>query len=198
MKRSATTQGGSKAGALPLLGGHLALDFTNTVDWRLLAEPEEHLVDYAALLDWAGHVGLLDPAAPSELREAAYRLFRAEACGTAPPADDLAVLNRALLRFPRRGELVRLGEAYAWRSAAPVEPLTRPVERVVQAVGELLLAPERTRIRLCEGAGCGWLFLDTSPSRRRRWCSMEGCGNRAKARRYYERRRDSRPTSGSQ
>ena len=34
---------------------------------------------------------------------------------------------------------------------------------------------------------CGWLFLDTSRSGRRRWCSMQSCGNRAKARRFYAR-----------
>jgi predicted RNA-binding Zn ribbon-like protein len=44
----------------------------------------------------------------------------------------------------------------------------------------------------CEGEGCSWLFLDTSRNRSRRWCSMEDCGNRAKARRHYERRQKAR------
>jgi predicted RNA-binding Zn ribbon-like protein len=52
----------------------------------------------------------------------------------------------------------------------------------------LLTAPELQRVRACPGLGdCGWLFLDTSKSGRRRWCSMEGCGSRAKMRRYYAR-----------
>jgi predicted RNA-binding Zn ribbon-like protein len=41
--------------------------------------------------------------------------------------------------------------------------------------------------RLGECPSCGWLFLDTSKNRRRRWCSMATCGSRDKARRYYER-----------
>ncbi|MDR0358582.1 MAG: CGNR zinc finger domain-containing protein [bacterium] len=42
-------------------------------------------------------------------------------------------------------------------------------------------------MRRCPGRGCGWLFLDASG--RRRWCSMQTCGSRAKMRRLYERRR---------
>ena len=48
------------------------------------------------------------------------------------------------------------------------------------------------RMKSCPGAHCGWLFYDTSRNRSRRWCNMDGCGNRAKARRYYERQRTTR------
>jgi predicted RNA-binding Zn ribbon-like protein len=41
-------------------------------------------------------------------------------------------------------------------------------------------------VRAC--GGCGWLFLDTSKNHSRRWCSMDACGNQAKARRHYRRR----------
>jgi predicted RNA-binding Zn ribbon-like protein len=62
---------------------------------------------------------------------------------------------------------------------------------VVLAAADLLTSGDRARIHECAGPGCGWLFLDTSRNRRRRWCTMQGCGNRAKARRFYERARDS-------
>jgi len=45
------------------------------------------------------------------------------------------------------------------------------------------------RLKLCEGHDCAWLFLDTSKNGRRRWCSMATCGNSAKARRHYQKRR---------
>ena len=41
------------------------------------------------------------------------------------------------------------------------------------------------RVRIC--GHCGWLFLDLSKNHSRRWCSMEDCGNRAKAKRHYRR-----------
>ena len=43
------------------------------------------------------------------------------------------------------------------------------------------------RIRIC--ANCRWLFLDEAATRSRVWCDMAVCGNRQKARRHYQRRR---------
>jgi predicted RNA-binding Zn ribbon-like protein len=60
------------------------------------------------------------------------------------------------------------------------------------AAAELLVSDIRAQIHECGGEGCGWLFLDTSRNHRRRWCTMQGCGNRAKARRFYERTREGR------
>jgi predicted RNA-binding Zn ribbon-like protein len=53
----------------------------------------------------------------------------------------------------------------------------------------LLTGPELGRVKQCPGplGDCGWLFLDTSKNRSRRWCSMEGCGSEAKMRRRHER-----------
>ena len=45
------------------------------------------------------------------------------------------------------------------------------------------------RTRCCAHPDCMRWFVDTSKSGRRRWCSMERCGNRAKAQRHYERTR---------
>jgi predicted RNA-binding Zn ribbon-like protein len=44
-------------------------------------------------------------------------------------------------------------------------------------------------VRVCGADNCDWLFLDESKSRSRQWCNMAVCGNRAKARRFYRRRR---------
>jgi predicted RNA-binding Zn ribbon-like protein len=54
---------------------------------------------------------------------------------------------------------------------------------------ELFGGPARSRIHTCEGEGCAILFLDLSRSGGRRWCSMSGCGNRAKARAFRKRGR---------
>ena len=52
-----------------------------------------------------------------------------------------------------------------------------------------LLELDRDRIRACAGHDCVLHFYDTSRAGKRQWCSMAGCGNRAKARRHYERSR---------
>jgi predicted RNA-binding Zn ribbon-like protein len=59
---------------------------------------------------------------------------------------------------------------------------------VARAAAELLTSEHVERVRECEDDhGCGYLFIDQTKNHSRRWCSMESCGNRAKARRHYAR-----------
>ena len=53
----------------------------------------------------------------------------------------------------------------------------------------LLTSPEVAALHQCEDAACGWVYLDTSPRRNRRWCVAADCGNRNRARRFYARQK---------
>lgn len=44
-------------------------------------------------------------------------------------------------------------------------------------------------IRKCANPECGIFFHDVSPKKNRKWCSMELCGNNAKARAFLDRSR---------
>ena len=59
--------------------------------------------------------------------------------------------------------------------------------RIAQAAAELLTSPDLQRVRRCDASNCRWLFLDKSKNHSRRWCDMKICGNREKARAYYQR-----------
>ena len=87
--------------------------------------------------------------------------------------------------FERRTLVWRDGE-WGWETA-PVSPLDRPAQMLLDDALDLLTSGQRVGRRA--GERCGWLFVDTSKNHSRRWCSMAGCGNRAKARRHSERRR---------
>ncbi|MFK3978907.1 CGNR zinc finger domain-containing protein [Micromonospora sp. NPDC050397] len=52
-----------------------------------------------------------------------------------------------------------------------------------------LLRQQPARIRRCGNPECVLHFYDTSRNGTRRWCSMDGCGGRAKAARHYRRHR---------
>jgi len=164
--------GEARAAALPLVGDHVALDFTNTVDWRDRPDRLDHLPSYEILIAWARHAGLLDRAEAAslqrraarepalarsflqralDLREASYRLFCAEAGGKPADPDDLATLNEMLRQSRQQGEIIRTGGGYAWRSTAETEPLARPVELLAQASSELLLSPELKRVAIVRG-----------------------------------------------
>jgi predicted RNA-binding Zn ribbon-like protein len=189
----------------------LCLAFANTAGWHASERPVEWLVGYDRLVEFgvdAAALGadsarrLLDaararPAAAERtlgealaLREAAYRLFSAVAAGATPTAADLGTLNAALADALPRLALV-LGDdgvAAAWTGAG--DELDRPLWPIALSAAQLLVSGDlHVRLRECANHPCGWLFVDHSRSRTRRWCAMQGCGNRVKARRHYARRR---------
>lgn len=182
------------------VGGALALDFVNTVGWRASGQPEERLGSWTDLREWARAAGLdgrrggrQPPRDELEklraLRESLYRLFVALASKRRPPPGDLARLNRALSSAPERNRLAASGGRVVWHERGRGSEADRIIWAVARSAAALLTEEAPERIKICEGDGCGWLFLDTSRAGARRWCSMSDCGNRAKARRHYERRR---------
>jgi predicted RNA-binding Zn ribbon-like protein len=192
------------------IGGRLCLDFANTVDWRRRAEPEELLPDYLGLVDWSVRAGTLSPtearrlaeavrkhpraaaaafAKALVLREAFYRTALAHARGEIPPELDLVQVVYSYAEAVEEARLRVDGASYEWTFDESAGDLDRPWWPVAVSAVELLTSPELAQVRECEGSGCGWLFLDESRSRTRRWCSAAGCGNRERVRRYYERAR---------
>ncbi|MHB1265173.1 MAG: CGNR zinc finger domain-containing protein [Gemmatimonadaceae bacterium] len=69
-------------------------------------------------------------------------------------------------------------------------------DRLAWQAMALVTGDELRRAHLCAGDDCGWLFLDGSKAGRRRWCDMATCGNVAKARRHYQRKREVRGAGG--
>jgi predicted RNA-binding Zn ribbon-like protein len=189
------------------LTGQLSLDFANTVDWRTSERPQELINSYADLLRWSRHTGLLTerearrlareaelhPAAANkvldgalQLRETLYRIFSATAQGRHAEANDLRSLNEKLSDALSRLRVGPVPDGYSWQWAETENDLSRMLWPIVRAAGDLLTSGELQMLRQCPGAGCSWLFVDTSRNKSRRWCDMTTCGNRAKARRHYE------------
>jgi predicted RNA-binding Zn ribbon-like protein len=188
----------------------VCLAFANTLSWRGRAAPVEALRDVSDLLRWtagsagiAGHVvgGLENrlrahPAAAAALfaeaialREVMYRAFRAVACGEQVVDQDLAALNRALAVAPPRHRIAATGAGYGWQIGPAEISAPMLLAPVLWSAGDLLASDRRRRVRLCANEQCLWLFLDESKAGTRRWCDMASCGNRAKARRHYQRTR---------
>ncbi len=60
---------------------------------------------------------------------------------------------------------------------------------VLASMVHTLQTVSKERIRTCEHEDCILHFIDTSKSGKRRWCSMETCGNRHKAAEFYARKK---------
>ena len=102
----------------------------------------------------------------------------------------LATLNSLLDRGPRvelRPTLAGIEVAHRHPDDDPTgEALARAAAPLVEAIA----TGHTDRFRICANDVCRWAFEDSSRARRRRWCDMATCGNRAKVRRYRSRRRD--------
>jgi predicted RNA-binding Zn ribbon-like protein len=198
----------SAAAQVRLVGGRLALDFVNTVDMHHGEERVERLLGYGDLVDWAEHAGSLDAAEAPALRRAAAEqpdraqavldravalreaLYRALSAATQPEAvapADLALLNDALREMQGHRRLAPSAEGLDWTWDEDPKALDRPLWPVLRDAAELLTSDAVHAVRECGMDDCDWLFLDLSRNGRRRWCSMDTCGNRAKARRHYHR-----------
>jgi predicted RNA-binding Zn ribbon-like protein len=190
-----------------LVGGAPCLDFANSVDWECDGrERPAHADVLAAPADLAilgARLGLAPATAPPlvdgrelaaarSLRRAVHNLFAAIASNRAPDADSIAQLKDSYAEAIAAAQLTAGDDG--WRLDWPEDDPRRI--RFAVAVNALDLLRDDTqlaRMRICPGNNCGWLFVDATG--RRRWCSMEVCGSRAKMRRLYERQRQSRDAS---
>ena len=122
------------------------------------------------------------------LRDAISRICSAVIKGWEAPGGDVALLNRELAAARARERVVPGEKGFAWEWERPAPGLDRMLWPVVRSAAELLTSPDLVFTRECQGEDCGWLFLDTSRNRTRRWCDMSDCGNLAKVRRFRRRR----------
>jgi predicted RNA-binding Zn ribbon-like protein len=194
--------------SLRLVGGHLALDFANTVEGTPEGEMErEHLFGYEDLVFWGYRVGLLSEedserllrerqqrpakadaiyAQALEFRGHLYVVFRAVAKGDSPPAERVEALRWFECEALSHAKLVPIGDGgFKWEWAIGGE-LAGMLWPVAHSATELLTSGPLGRVKSC--VGCNWLFVDQSRNKSRRWCTMEECGIHAKMRRYIARR----------
>jgi predicted RNA-binding Zn ribbon-like protein len=183
---------------IPAPAADLCLAYANTRYWRDRQTPVEELNGPDDLLHWAGKAERLPPemlerfaqSAPMfaeaiRLREAIHRCFAATASGRAVNEPDLAALNDMFAQAPAR-QRVRVG---GWDVGTPEPTAAALLAPVLWSAADLLVGEQLGRVRQCANPDCGWLFLDSSKSGNRRWCSMSACGNRAKAHRHYLRQK---------
>jgi predicted RNA-binding Zn ribbon-like protein len=93
--------------------------------------------------------------------------------------NEAASASRLRMRFGRDGKARLEPEA-----AGPVGAMGRLVASLYSAMQD----ESWERLKLCTDDNCRWAFFDRSRNHSSRWCSMESCGNRAKARRFRQKR----------
>ncbi|GAC1042861.1 CGNR zinc finger domain-containing protein [Rhizobium sp. No.120] len=186
------------------VGDALGLDFLNSVATPV-DTPIDWIGDGEGLLRWLEQADLVpretlaamrEQALPGELDKVAdqarslrewFRAFVNSHKGkplTSDALNNVEPLNRLLERdegFSRivarksgEGSELSFQPMRKWRSP---ESLLLPIG---EALGRFVCTEDFSDVKACEGHACTLMFVDHTRGRRRRWCSMAMCGNRAK------------------
>lgn len=205
------------AGNLTLLGGRLCLDFVNTVEWWGKEGPFEYLKTTHDLIAWGRHADILNDKEAKilsqkadeyrseadrvlnrgiKLRENIYHLFSAIAAGNKPAAKTLIIFNKHLAGTMRSVRILEGQKGFHWDATGDKNKLDWFLNPIIYSAADLLVSDELKKVKSCFNPFCGWLFLDSSRNRSRRWCDMKDCGNRAKANRFYNKKQKNKGQSG--
>jgi predicted RNA-binding Zn ribbon-like protein len=192
---------------LPIVAGHLALDFANTVDDPLGPARFDHAATYAELVRWAMRTQVITRARASrllrvaaghpqdaavattsahELRDALNQTFGAVADGAPDTPRQWTRLRPFVadaLATAALDDSDPTGPHWAWTQTGDLAVVLHPI---ASAAADLLVSDQLRRVKRC--ARCPWLFLDSSKNRSRRWCDMNDCGTAQKIERYVARR----------
>ena len=124
-----------------------------------------------------------------KLRETIYRLFAANIASQNPLKEDLSILNKNLSQAMKKSQIIRTKDGYTWDINGNKTGLDWILNPIVHSAVEILVSDEMHKVKACADSACGWLFIDVSRNRSRRWCDMKDCGNRAKVNRFYQKKK---------
>jgi predicted RNA-binding Zn ribbon-like protein len=189
-----------------LVGNNLCVDFVNT-RVRENDAPKELLESFEDLIAWAARANLSDlsqakamlqdwsgrPKAAQVLKLALN--FRETLRGMVLEAERGAAIKPAVVESINMimkeengyAEVVRTEEGFEKLFRADFSDPGQLLAPIAEAAADLLCYGNLAYLKKCEGADCVLHFYDTTKNHSRRWCSMAGCGNRAKAAAFYQR-----------
>jgi predicted RNA-binding Zn ribbon-like protein len=123
------------------------------------------------------------------LREAMYSIFSDRVGESAVHKDDLFIFNTFLSKAMSHSQIIQTEKGLVWNTNGDKNSLDWILNPVIRSAAELLVSIEIGKVKICGDNECSWIFLDSSRNQSRRWCDMKDCGNRAKARRFYQKQK---------
>lgn len=205
------TGGLERADSFLILGNLPCVDLVNT-EAVVDGQPVDMLNGFPDLLAWLVRAGLLAEPALRTARERwegkgeATAVFRQAVAlraslrqmvgrlaeGKSAIDEQVEAINRVLAAGPAYRRVIRKGKGYISTLVPHAESVLNLLVPVAESAAWLLEHGDFSLLRRCENPRCVLYFYDTTRNGRRRWCSMAGCGSRAKAAAYYRRKQGAR------
>jgi predicted RNA-binding Zn ribbon-like protein len=194
----------------PDQGEELFISFGNTLEYER-GEPVDAVPDISSLLAWLRERRLIsgrglaveaahlrrDPDETARRVERFHHLRKllhgiaAEVTEYGhPTTDQLRDLNHILRHGLHYHQIERDPDGTRYTFAQVGDRLDQARATIATSLAQFLADDAPSRLRVCANPGCRFLFVDRSPTGRRRWCDMRTCGNQAKVARHRARARD--------
>ena len=183
------------------IGGHALIDLVNTEimrgDQRI-----DLLANNADVVAWLLDVGLIaepalqfnwhdDPTLLAQVRTFRQQMREMLATIVAKQSVEgktVEVINQWLSYWQGQPRLISLDDEFETTFDFVFTKTEQLLARIAAKAADFLTTVDLSYVKRCDNDECIRFFLDTSKNHSRRWCSMEGCGNRMKARAHYARK----------
>lgn len=200
------------------IGGRLCLDFINTKLALADGTPHDLLANLNDFAAWAAKSGLTTTAEASKMagefaaknearemigktrefreivREVVLNLERDEPISPS----SMEKINAHLAAGRGVARIIRTDEGnYEKRFSAEYFLPLDLLAPLAEDAADLICYTPSGRIKNCENPACVLHFYDATRNRSRRWCSMQICGNRAKAAAFYKRNKQKTDSNDS-
>lgn len=174
------------------VGNNLAVDFVNT---EVVGQEGviELLNDHLDVYRWADTANIsvdkndtnVDIQTILALRMAIKQLFLARMDGQKITTKILKTINQHLLNAVNEQQLINRKNELILQDLDEKLSLKKFLGRITQSAVLLITSKQVEQLKRCANVKCVLIFLDTSRAKKRRWCSMDLCGNRSKAANHY-------------
>jgi predicted RNA-binding Zn ribbon-like protein len=184
--------------------------FANTLE-RTRGEAHDAIPDAEALLGWLRNHGLISARGkateaarlrrdPDEadrrlerfrhLREVLHAVAADISADGRPRSELIGELNHILRHGLHYHQLRGEADGTRYEITQVGDRLDQARAAIASSFAHFLADDAPDRLRVCANEGCRWIFVDRSPTGRRRWCDMRTCGNQAKVARHRARARE--------
>lgn len=171
------------------IGGHLALDFINTVADTGKSRIETRIKSKNALDqwwqaavhnvpgNWPSQLANINTDEIHDLRETAYEVVSGFVGNEGPSAKHVDQL-----RGYTDGAIARADMVWTNKTLVRTAAKENATDVFSLLIDDFLFGPLTGRVTQC--GRCTWLYVNLGRGRGRKWCNMRTCGNRAKVERY--------------
>lgn len=166
----------------------LAADFTDLTAWLHLAQVVS-ADERAKMASWNVKQQAKVLREAHQLRADLRELCGAIGEGAEVPDKTLRVLNGHLTRCASVLQLQRAEGGLKGIQSLNLNEALGVLFPIAHSAADWLISADWTLLKKCANPHCILWFYDTSKNHSRRWCSMEGCGNRNKVTAHYQKKK---------